>query len=600
MEVIYIIMGIAIGLAISVAGLAADILAGKTAYVNDTKITGTITSKTAANYIPGMSDQIIAAGQYLSGSQTIKGDTNLVAANIMAGKTIFGVTGTGIGLSSVGNVTRTHYVYKGQTVRAGDFIKIVTGIAGVATSATASVQTSSVLAPHAYIPNNCKFYGGGLAPRIKCISPTKVIRSWMTCQNTTQQYHMSQIGTVTATSSPNVVWGTAKQTGSGVALDCSPFPEDFERIADDGSYYVGVLGMPSSTTAEGIKVSVYKADDTTMKSDVTCALTRSYDGMVIVNGIKYIGNGKCLVIASAQVSSDKWSIYGVVITYDSSANTISFGTVLSIKTINATSRTCLNAVDIFIAEVSNTIVVGLYGEIYRLRVTGTTVTTVTTRSASAVTAWAYEPDSDLIIGMHNQYLEHSSGYSTLRYVFCPYMFDGNTMTIGTAVSCNLKIPTSKVGCSSSSSQHKAVRLESNTYYLICSRINWGGTSWDSTIFYPLTRLIFTYIDGTFTITSYQHEDNSTASFHTCELMENSMKVVEMYGWASVEAYTGNKNMYDVIKDGSNATISDLNYVYETQVALADGNSDIEGIAITSGTGGSATVHNQQVTIRTNV
>ncbi|MCR5372700.1 MAG: hypothetical protein K6E41_04465 [Solobacterium sp.] len=73
---------------------AGDILNSKTAYVGGAKVTGNITSKTAATYTPTTSDQSIASGQYLSGVQTIKGDANLVAANIANGVTIFGVTGT--------------------------------------------------------------------------------------------------------------------------------------------------------------------------------------------------------------------------------------------------------------------------------------------------------------------------------------------------------------------------------------------------------------------------------------------------------------------------------------------------------------------------
>lgn len=72
---------------------AGNILSGKTAYVKGSKVTGTIDSKAAATYTPGTSDQTIAAGQYLSGAQTIKGDANLVSANIKAGVTIFGVAG---------------------------------------------------------------------------------------------------------------------------------------------------------------------------------------------------------------------------------------------------------------------------------------------------------------------------------------------------------------------------------------------------------------------------------------------------------------------------------------------------------------------------
>lgn len=71
-----------------------DILSGMTAYVGGEKITGTIQSKSAETFTPGAVNQTIAAGKYLSGVQTIKGDANLVAANIKDGVSIFGVVGS--------------------------------------------------------------------------------------------------------------------------------------------------------------------------------------------------------------------------------------------------------------------------------------------------------------------------------------------------------------------------------------------------------------------------------------------------------------------------------------------------------------------------
>ena len=73
---------------------AGDIRTGKSGYVNGVKIDGSIPDKAAETYTPGTSDQSIAAGQYLSGAQTVKGDANLVSANILSGKSIFGVSGS--------------------------------------------------------------------------------------------------------------------------------------------------------------------------------------------------------------------------------------------------------------------------------------------------------------------------------------------------------------------------------------------------------------------------------------------------------------------------------------------------------------------------
>ena len=112
---------------------ASDIIEGKTAYANGEKLTGTIPTveqatpsinvnttglisvfttqntgyvrggtKTITNRLttqaeqtitPGTSDKTIASGQYLTGTQTIKGDANLVAGNIKSGVSIFGVAG---------------------------------------------------------------------------------------------------------------------------------------------------------------------------------------------------------------------------------------------------------------------------------------------------------------------------------------------------------------------------------------------------------------------------------------------------------------------------------------------------------------------------
>ena len=70
--------------------------------ISSTYIGSDVTKKNAATYIPKTTDQSIASGQYLSGTQTIKGDANLVAGNIRNGVSIFGVAGTYAGGGSSG------------------------------------------------------------------------------------------------------------------------------------------------------------------------------------------------------------------------------------------------------------------------------------------------------------------------------------------------------------------------------------------------------------------------------------------------------------------------------------------------------------------
>lgn len=72
---------------------ASQILSGKKAFVDGALVTGTIPSKGVATITPSTVNQTIASGQYLSGTQTISGDADLISANIKAGKNIFGVAG---------------------------------------------------------------------------------------------------------------------------------------------------------------------------------------------------------------------------------------------------------------------------------------------------------------------------------------------------------------------------------------------------------------------------------------------------------------------------------------------------------------------------
>lgn len=62
-------------------------------------------TQTAQTITPGTSNKYITGQRYLTGAQTIKGDANLIGANIVKGKTIFGVSGTHE--CDVGNITYT-------------------------------------------------------------------------------------------------------------------------------------------------------------------------------------------------------------------------------------------------------------------------------------------------------------------------------------------------------------------------------------------------------------------------------------------------------------------------------------------------------------
>lgn len=74
--------------------VSAGYVSSGTAGNSSVSLTASVTTKAAATFTPGTSNQTIASGTYLTGTQTISGDANLVAANIIYGKTIFGVSGS--------------------------------------------------------------------------------------------------------------------------------------------------------------------------------------------------------------------------------------------------------------------------------------------------------------------------------------------------------------------------------------------------------------------------------------------------------------------------------------------------------------------------
>lgn len=74
--------------------VTAGYVSSGTAGSSSVSLTASVTTKAATTYTPGTSNQTIASGTYLTGTQTISGDSNLVAGNIVSGKTIFGVAGS--------------------------------------------------------------------------------------------------------------------------------------------------------------------------------------------------------------------------------------------------------------------------------------------------------------------------------------------------------------------------------------------------------------------------------------------------------------------------------------------------------------------------
>lgn len=92
-----------------------DILSPKTAYTAAGKVEGVIPTLLGQTIVPGTADKTIANGQYLGGTQVIKGDPNLTSSNIKSGVTLFGVEGA---LESTFQATLTVTADAGAVVTA--------------------------------------------------------------------------------------------------------------------------------------------------------------------------------------------------------------------------------------------------------------------------------------------------------------------------------------------------------------------------------------------------------------------------------------------------------------------------------------------------
>lgn len=79
----------------SATATAAYISSGKTAWVNGSKITGTLATQGGSTTTPGTANKtIVTASKHVTGNIVVAGNSNLIAGNIKKGISIFGVMGT--------------------------------------------------------------------------------------------------------------------------------------------------------------------------------------------------------------------------------------------------------------------------------------------------------------------------------------------------------------------------------------------------------------------------------------------------------------------------------------------------------------------------
>ena len=123
--------------------------------------TSQLTTQAAQTITPTTTNQTISSGRYLTGNQTILGDTNLVASNIMSGVSIFGVTGTLEPGGNLDSIAINTSKFTSQSTTIEDGLVDVEDFSGQ-TMANGSIFKSFFLMNNFInfsIPNKYKFIG---------------------------------------------------------------------------------------------------------------------------------------------------------------------------------------------------------------------------------------------------------------------------------------------------------------------------------------------------------------------------------------------------------------------------------------------------------
>lgn len=146
-----------------------------------------LTTKAATTYTPTTSDQTIASSTYLTGIQTIKGDSNLIASNIKNGVSIFGITGSYEGSGGSGNTEMCTITLQG--IAPGFDINMVYYTDGSSTVKTADFPTNMETTTITVAKNSLlaieNYSGMGFSTSLPAVGDTMELQMFMALSDAT-------------------------------------------------------------------------------------------------------------------------------------------------------------------------------------------------------------------------------------------------------------------------------------------------------------------------------------------------------------------------------------------------------------------------------
>ena len=472
---------------------------------------------------------------------------------------LYGKSGGG-GLK-INSIIEEYYVYAGENISAGDFVSFIQGVAGnvvVDTSLTALAG-----ARYGYYMQACK------------LSDTRVVVSTQTSHDSCLRILLIGISQGVLTVLTEVV---ADSSGSVKGL--RP-----EIIALDSTRFVTIYAYSSSYYMYGIAGQIAD-DDTITLGTKTRLVSDTNDGYF--KRMVLSSTDKIFIAYGDESSASSCYLKGVVVTVNDV--TLTAGSVFNINSTGYSSYISLAKLQddkIFVAHSSGSSQL-LYGRIITISGTSATIGTVYKVANETNCAICH---SSLKIADDKVFVAYGTSGTgttyTLRGVIVTVNFEDNTISVGT--NTNISIV------------KNSGLYTINTNLLPNGNVLVTHNSTDDSILCYTTCSIS---DGVITPLSTNNEvDGSIHSGFEHTALRLGDDILVLYPWysdSSLANYMG--ELYGYLlgvdsTDESKLTNKVDNFSFETQVKKAT-TLQFDGVAKTSGTGGTETEHNQTVQIYT--